>query len=185
MKDENKPKPKPQASSPSRRPPRGPTVATGFGDDDEPKKKRKYETVRIILPPKPSVPPTKAATRIMHSKRFMWMDTPLQPLRIPGGWKVEYNAGLYEIDPEPDKIPPLEYSCFFREDMLQMKHQYRDRLVDVGWYPAGDLKHGEYAIHIHEGDWRGRLLHEFRTRDRRLLVAELERIFISIAEGQL
>jgi hypothetical protein len=33
----------------------------------------------------------------MQSKRFMWMDTPLQPLRIPTGWTVAHNEGLYEI----------------------------------------------------------------------------------------
>jgi len=113
------------------------------------------------------------------------MDAPLQPLRIPAGWKIAYNA-LFEIDPAPDQIPPDHHSWFFREDMLQAQHQDFDRLLDVGWYPDGDLEHGEYALHVHQGDWvTGRLLHEFRTRDRRLLVAELERIFISIAKGQL
>jgi hypothetical protein len=62
----------------------------------------------------------------MQSKRFMWMDTPLQPLRIPTGWTVAHNEGLYEIDPVPDKIPEEEHICFFREDMLQMKNQYRN-----------------------------------------------------------
>lgn len=34
---------------------------------------------------------------------------PLQPLRIPTGWLVAYNNGLFEIDPLselfPDEIP--------------------------------------------------------------------------------
>jgi hypothetical protein len=121
----------------------------------------------------------------MQSKRFMWMDIPLQPLRIPTGWTVAHNEGLYEIDPVADKIPDEEHICFFREDMLQMKNQYRHRLLDVGWYPEGDLERGEYALHIHEGDWCGLLLHEFRTRDRQSLVIEIERVFIAITEGQL
>jgi len=33
------------------------------------------------------------------------MDIPLQPLRIPNGWTVSFNDGLYEIDPVADAIP--------------------------------------------------------------------------------
>lgn len=50
MKEERQPKP--QSNSPPPRPPRGPTVAMAFGDDDEPERDRKKE-VRISLPPKP------------------------------------------------------------------------------------------------------------------------------------
>ena len=112
------------------------------------------------------------------------MDAPLQSLRIPAGWKIEYNS-LFEIDPLPDLIPTDHHSWFFKEDMLQMKHQDGDRLLDVGWYPDGDLERGEYAVHIHEGDWHGRLLHEFRTRDRRALVAEIERLLIDVNDKKL
>jgi hypothetical protein len=49
-------------------------------------------------------------------------DAPLQSLRIPAGWKIEYNS-LFEIDPLPDLIPPDHHSWFFKEDMLQMKHK--------------------------------------------------------------
>ena len=33
------------------------------------------------------------------------MDIRLQPLRIPTGWHVEYNNGLWEIDPVAELIP--------------------------------------------------------------------------------
>ena len=75
---------------------------------------------------------------------------------------------LYEIDPSTEAIPADKQFWYFKEDMLQLKHTRFNRILDVGWYPEGNLQHGEYCLHLHEGDWTtGRLLHEFRTRDRR------------------
>jgi hypothetical protein len=111
------------------------------------------------------------------------MDIPLQPLRIPWGWTVAFNDGLYEIDPLTPTIPADRQECFFKEDMLQLKHAHFNRLLDVGWYPDGDLQHGEYGLVLYEGDFRGRLLHEFRTRDRQALVAEIDRLLLAVVEG--
>jgi len=62
MEDENLPTPKPEPGSPPPRPPRGPTIATGFSGDEEPipngKVQPKQETVRINLTPKPTAAPT-------------------------------------------------------------------------------------------------------------------------------
>jgi hypothetical protein len=54
MSKDKKTKPTPQTNVPPPRPPRGPTVTTGFGDDDESKRRPKKETIRINLPPKAS-----------------------------------------------------------------------------------------------------------------------------------
>jgi len=48
------------------------------------------------------------------------MDIPLQPLRIPGGWTVSFNDGLYEVDPVAEAIPADKHLWFFKEDMLQI-----------------------------------------------------------------
>ena len=113
------------------------------------------------------------------------MEILLQPLRIPTGWKVEYNDGLFEIDPSATLISPDEHLLFFKEDMLLLMQEDRDRLLDVGWYPEGDLQNGEYAIHLHCHDGLGRLLQEFRTRDRRTLIAEIERVLFAVTEGHM
>jgi hypothetical protein len=100
----------------------------------------------------------------------------LQPLRIPNGWLVAYNQ-LCEIDPDPAVLTSHDEAwSYFREDLLQFVRPGCDRLVDVGWYPDGDLPNGKYRLVVYEGDFRGRLLHEFATRSRVALVAELERI---------
>lgn len=109
----------------------------------------------------------------------------LQPLRIPAGWAVEYNNGLYELDPCPEHVPEQDRWWLFKQDMLQLRHERRDRLLDLGWYPEGDLAQGHYGLVLHEGDFRGRLLHQSATRDRTALVAEIERLLQAVADGQL
>lgn len=110
---------------------------------------------------------------------------PLQPLRVPAGWAVVYNNGLYELDPSPKVVPEPDRWWLFKEDMLQMRHERRDRLLDLGWYPEGDLVQGHYGLVVYEGDFRGRLLFAFSTRDRLTLVAEIERLLRAVADGQL
>jgi ribosomal protein S27AE len=110
---------------------------------------------------------------------------PLQPLRVPAGWAVEHNNGLYELDPSPELVPEQDRWWLFKEDMLQLRHGRRDRLLDLGWYPEGDLVQGHYGLVVYEGDFRGRLLHESSTRDRPALVAEIERLLQAVADGRL
>jgi hypothetical protein len=113
------------------------------------------------------------------------MNLRLQPLRIPSGWHVEYNNGLWEIDPIADLIPPEERWQIFKQDMLQMIQPRFNRLLDVGWYPEGDLIEGHYGLVLYEGDFRGRLLHEFETRDRPALIAEIERLLVEVCNGEM
>jgi hypothetical protein len=110
---------------------------------------------------------------------------PLQPLRIPAGWTVKYNYGLYEIDPPGESVPEEHRWVVFKQDMLWMRHERYNRLLDVGWYPEGDMEKGEYGLVVYEGDFHGRLLHEFRGRDRAALVAEIERLLVLISEGEM
>lgn len=101
------------------------------------------------------------------------MEPPLQPIRIPAGWLVGHND-FREADPPPS---PAD-ADWLREDLLQLKHPKAGILVDVGWY--GDVESGEFAILVHEGDFSGARLHEFRSRDRLEVVAELERLLCSV-----
>ena len=97
---------------------------------------------------------------------------PLQPLRIPAGWVVQYND-LRKADVSLHAIN----ADWLREDLLQIKHPASNVLVDVGWY--GDAESGEFVIYVQDGDFQGRSLHEFRSRDRLSIVAEVERLLSS------
>jgi hypothetical protein len=97
---------------------------------------------------------------------------PLQAIRVPAGWMVEYND-LREVDPSPQSIDSL----LLREDLLQLRHPWADVLIDVGWY--GDAESGEFAVYVQAGDFRGERLHEFHSRDRLAVVTEVERLLRS------
>jgi hypothetical protein len=61
MKPENGPTPEPKSVRPPPCPPKGPTIATAFGDDDDeniPEKQSRSENIRINIPPKKSAAPT-------------------------------------------------------------------------------------------------------------------------------
>ncbi len=74
------------------------------------------------------------------------MDIPLQPLRIPSGWTVEFNDGFYEIDPSAEVIPEDKHIWFFKEDMLLLTHNHYKRSLAVGWFPEGNLQSGENGL---------------------------------------
>lgn len=109
----------------------------------------------------------------------------LQPLRIPAGWHVQYNNGLYEVDPIADIILENDRWYLFKQDMLQLEHPHLNRLLDLGWYPDGDVVTGTYGLVVYEGDFTGRLLHEFLTRSLSELVAEIERLLVAVGDGHL
>ena len=107
---------------------------------------------------------------------WKWDHVDLQPLRVPTGWMVKYNR-LMEVDPDPAALDLDAALWFFKQDLLQVYSPGRNRLVDVGWTPDGDLAEGAYGLVVYEGNFHGQLLHEFDTRSRPDLVAELERVF--------
>jgi len=93
---------------------------------------------------------------------------PLQPLRIPAGWMIEYND-LREVDASPQSI-----GDWLREDLLQLKQRKTNILIDAGWY--GDADTGEFAVYVEDHNSSGGRLHEFRSPDRLSVVAEIERL---------
>jgi hypothetical protein len=111
-------------------------------------------------------------------------EIPLQPLRIPSGWNLMFNNGLYEIDPLPELWTDESPWWLFKEDMLQMCHDRFNRLLDVGWHPEGDLVNGHYRLVIYIGDFRGELLYELNTRDRLKLVNAIEQMLSLISQGK-
>lgn len=120
---------------------------------------------------------------VIKPKSTEWQ--PLQPLRIPAGWTVEYNYGLYEIDPPGEEVPAAELRYVFKEDMLILAHRRLNRVIDLGWYPEGDMESGVYHLRVYEGDYSGTLLHQFSGVDRLQLVAEIESLLWRITLGQL
>ena len=65
----------------------------------------------------------------------------LQPLRLQAGWKIEYN-NFSEYDME---IHGESNSFELNEDLLQLCHEKRGLVIDLGWYPAHD-PNGNYIL---------------------------------------
>lgn len=108
----------------------------------------------------------------------------LQPLRIPGGWLVNWNA-LLELDPED-----AEGGGFGGSSLFMATHESRRFQIDVEWRPEFDPE-GRYLLRVEYAPWerteRGRrrkdvplhfrdaeVVHEFETRSRAALVKELD-----------
>ena len=111
-------------------------------------------------------------------------DLKLQPLRVTAGWIIEYNNGFYEIDTDPSLVSEEDRWWVFKEDMLQILHPGRNRLIDLGFTPEGDLLNGRFGLVVYEGDFTGRLLYEFRTQNRMEVVTEIERLMKAVTDGK-
>lgn len=95
-------------------------------------------------------------------------------LRIPAGWLAEYNQ-FYDMPFDH----PMAWSVVCKDTLLMLKHMRRDVLVDLGWTPAEDTE-GGYLLRVFESDHCGRELHRFESRDRAMVIGEIERLLDAI-----
>lgn len=110
------------------------------------------------------------------------MEILLQPLRIPSGWLVSYNK-FYQVEPG-DELGEDAW-MWFSQDLLQLVNQRWGRLLDLGWYPDGDVANGSFRIEMYVGDCTGKLLYYFSNRLRPIIVNEIERLLIEASAGRL
>lgn len=118
----------------------------------------------------------------------------LQPLRVPPGWRIDWNT-LFELHPTVENVRRGYFggSCLF-----SAIHRHHRFWVDVQWRPEDDPA-GCYRMRIEYSPWErtepGRprkdvalhfqdseAVHEFQTRSRSELVRELEAWLMRCAE---
>ena len=109
-------------------------------------------------------------------RRKVIPNPPLQPLRIPSGWTVDFND-FYEVEPTFKTYDDSAWN--FKEDMLQIKHERFRLLVDLGWYPTARSTGGFGLRLLHflgedkGADWENPI--EFvQTRSKRKVVKVIE-----------
>ncbi|MBW1294170.1 hypothetical protein [Aquimarina litoralis] len=67
----------------------------------------------------------------------------LQPLRIPAGWKVNWNL-FYEQDiNEENRL--FEFSS---STLLSISNTQKNKNIELSWYPKGDLN-GKYILEVY------------------------------------
>lgn len=102
----------------------------------------------------------------------------LQPLKIPGGWTVDFNK-FENIEPEELSEQDEKWLYSFNEDILYMysdvKQTENQRLsIDLGWYPDGE-PNGHFKLQaILNEKWEKPLL-EFSSRSKDEIVKTLEK----------
>ena len=114
------------------------------------------------------------------------MSEPLQPLRVPSGWRVSWNT-LFEVDPSEDNV---RRGFFGGSSLFAAVNEGLRLTLDLMWRPEDDAA-GEYQLIVEYAPWPrtdsgrrrkdlplsfadARLVYEFRTRDRLEVVRELE-----------
>ena len=102
------------------------------------------------------------------------MQPPLQCLRIPTGWHVNYNE-FREADPSGDRDD-------LKEDLFQAYHAGANRLLDLGRYPDGDAG-APFALKsiLATSAASGPFV---SNADDGWIISELERLLASIAESE-
>lgn len=121
---------------------------------------------------------------------------PLQPLRIPARWRVEWNT-WFELEPTAENVQ----AGYFGGSSLLMATDEPGRLyLDLEWRPEDDPA-GEFVLTVHYAPWlrteggrrrkgvpadrsTARLVFEFRTRDRAAAVREVEAALVGRSEWQ-
>jgi hypothetical protein len=109
----------------------------------------------------------------------------LQPLRIVSGWEIEWNQ-FYEVDPSEKAI-----TYFDSSSLLHLHNKQLKRAIDLDWRPKNDVN-GHYYLRVinitkvvhpktkeinYEGDWE-QLYHEFSSKNRLIIVKEIERLLV-------
>lgn len=110
------------------------------------------------------------------------MKLELQELKIPAGWFISYNQ-FYNIYPTEETVDSVD--SVFMEDILQFTNDSRHRLLDLGWYPEFDFIGGAYKMVVYEGDFCGKLLYELKSKSKKEIVSEINRLLLDITEGHL
>jgi hypothetical protein len=79
-------------------------------------------------------------------------DIQLQALQIPIGWRVQWNQ-FFDVEPgaeiEVDGLPEGDVWELFPQDLLQLKYDERNLVVDLGWLPEADPD-GRYILTLVE-----------------------------------
>lgn len=83
-------------------------------------------------------------------------DIQLQPLRISTGWNVIWNQ-FFDIYPNSkikvEGLPNDDVLELFTQDLLQLKNEKRNLLLDLGWIPEANPDGAYELTLIHNEDW--------------------------------
>lgn len=94
----------------------------------------------------------------------------LQPLRIPAGWKIEYN-NFSEYDFEKNG---KEDSYELHEDLLRLSNEIASLTIDLGWYPSYDINGNYVLLLVKDFKWE-QPLKQLLSRSKEQVIACIEK----------
>jgi hypothetical protein len=114
------------------------------------------------------------------------VEVPFQPLRIPPGWRVNWNT-FFELDPTEDNV---RAGFFGGSSLFAASNDHLRLAVDLEWRPEDDPA-GQYLLWVLNVPWTrtengrrrkgtpinwrdARTVYEFRAKTRAEIVTELE-----------
>lgn len=112
----------------------------------------------------------------------------LQPLRIPAGWRI-YKHEFFNLEPKGQPkvkgFPNDDGWLLFEQDLLMVKHERQEIILDMGWAPQYDPA-GQFILDMVKGDYlRNNPATIYETREKAEIVQalEVEMLRISKASG--
>jgi hypothetical protein len=89
-------------------------------------------------------------------KKIELQNISLQPLRIPAGWNVVSN-NFFDVEPGDNiyinGLPDGDIWELFLQDMLLLRDERNQLLLDLGWQPEADPNGNYSLILIKNEDW--------------------------------
>ena len=98
----------------------------------------------------------------------------LQPLRISSNWSIEFNKFL-NINPKKILKKNKLWKYYFTEDILLLKNQNKNLLIDLGWYPSSNPKGKFILLVIKNNNWEKPIL-KFSSRNKNKIVKKIEKL---------
>jgi hypothetical protein len=100
----------------------------------------------------------------------------LQKLKVPDGWIITYN-NFFDIDPLKINNSTDILWNIFTEDLLQIKNEHKNIILDLGWYPEMN-QNGNYCIKlIKDYNWEKPLIN-INNNSKYIIVKIIEKILL-------
>ncbi len=105
------------------------------------------------------------------------------------GWQVLYNE-FYSIEPTEEITPEgsniMPSWSLFSSTLLQLLHDKKQILIDMGWGPESDPEGAFHIIMVRTDDqyWEHPLV-EFSSRNKDEIVAKLNELMLAVSNGEI
>jgi hypothetical protein len=114
-------------------------------------------------------------------------DLQLQALQVPNGWRVQWNQ-FFDIEPgaavEIEGLPENDPWELFPQDLLQLKYDNGNLIIDLGWLPEADPD-GQYILTLVEDENWTQPTSVYESKTKEEIVKHINLLMKKISSGSL